>query len=203
MASRTEALIENTEPEEFDLSTVLESTVAAYDDAWPARQFVLRNNSTNSTVRGSPELIIQMLDKLADNAAEFSATGDVITISLDSDAKHVELADNAVEFSVAGDVITISLDSDAKHVVIGVTNPGPPLPENMRTQLFHSMVSVRSDDSGKHLGFGLYIAHLIAEGHGGSIVAENTDDGVSFIIRIPMHITTTDTEHHRSITHGE
>jgi dedicated sortase system histidine kinase len=175
-ASRTEALIENAEPEEFDLSTVLESTVAAYDDAWPERQFVLRNNSTNSTVRGSPELIIQMLDKLADNAVGFSATGDVITISL---------------------------DSDAKHVVIGVTNPGPPLPENMRTQLFHSMVSVRSDDSGKHLGFGLYIARLIAEGHGGSIAAENTDDGVSFIIRIPLHITTTDTEHHRSITHGE
>jgi len=175
-ASRTEELIENAEPEVFDIGAVLESTVAAYDDAWPERQFVLSNNSTDATVRGSPELIIQMLDKLADNAVEFSATGDVITISL---------------------------DSDANHVVIGVTNPGQPLPENMRTEIFHSMVSVRSDDSGKHLGFGLFIARLIAEGHGGSIAAENTDGGVSFIIRIPVHITTTDTEHLRSIAHGE
>lgn len=172
-ASRTEQLIENIEPEEFDIGTVLESTVAAYDDAWAERQFILRNNSTESTVRGSPELIIQMLDKLADNAVEFSATGDEITISL---------------------------DSEAEHVVIGVTNPGPPLPEKMCTQLFHSMVSVRSDDSGKHLGLGLYIARLIAEGHGGSISARNTDDGVSFVIRLPT--ATNQSEKHRSNTNG-
>jgi len=177
-ASRTEELIENAEPETFDVSTVLESTVAAYDDAWPERQFILRNDSAHSLVRGSPELIIQMLDKLADNAVEFSA---------------------------AGDVVTISIDSEPAHVVIAVTNPGQPLPENMRTQLFHSMVSVRSDDSGKHLGFGLYIARLIAEGHGGSIDAKNTSDGVSFIIRIPAYLadTTNQTDKHRSTTHGE
>lgn len=166
-ANRTEELIEHAEPEEFDISNVLESTVAAYAGAWPERQFVLRNNSTAATVHGSPELIIQMLDKLADNA---------------------------VEFSTPGDVITITLDADPQQVTIAVSNPGQPLPEKMRTQLFHSMVSVRSDDSGKHLGLGLYIARLIAEGHGGSIDAENTDDGVSFIIKVPTHAPTADRE---------
>jgi len=159
-ANRTEELIRNAEPEEFDISALLESIVAAYDDAWPERQFILRKKSTVSTLRGSPELIIQMLDKLADNA---------------------------VEFSTKGDAITISLDADSEHAVISVTNPGQPLPENMRTQLFHSMVSVRNDESGKHLGLGLYIARLIAEGHAGSIDAVNTDDGVSFIIRLPIN----------------
>jgi two-component system sensor histidine kinase ChvG len=166
-ANRTEELIEHTEPEEFDIGTVLESTVAAYAGAWPERQFDLRNSSTAATVHGSPELIIQMLDKLADNA---------------------------VEFSTPGDVITITLDADPQQVIIAVSNPGQPLPEKMRTQLFHSMVSVRRDDSGKHLGLGLYIARLIAEGHGGSIDAENTVEGVSFIIRIPTHAPTADQE---------
>jgi dedicated sortase system histidine kinase len=135
-ASRTEQLIENAEPEAFDISAVLESTVAAYSDAWPERKFVLRDNLRASTVHGSPELIIQMLDKLADNAVGFSAPGDAITISL---------------------------YSENEQAVITVTNPGRPLPENMRTQLFHSMVSLRGDDSGKHLGLGLYIARLIVE----------------------------------------
>ncbi|MGH8196168.1 MAG: ATP-binding protein, partial [Woeseiaceae bacterium] len=69
--------------------------------------------------------------------------------------------------------------------VIAVTNPGPPLPERMRSQLFDSMVSVRPDESGKHLGLGLYIARLIAVGHGGSIAALNVEGGVSFEVRLP------------------
>jgi dedicated sortase system histidine kinase len=166
-ANRTEELIEHAEPEEFDVGTVLEATVAAYADAWPERQFVFRNNTTAAIVHGSPELIIQMLDKLADNAVAFSAPDDVITITL---------------------------DAEPQQVIITVSNPGQPLPEKMRTQLFHSMVSVRSDDSGKHLGLGLYIARLIAEGHGGSIDAENTDEGVSFIIRVPKHAPTANHE---------
>jgi len=157
-ASRTEQLIQNAEPEAFDIGAVLESTVAAYSDAWPQRKFILRDDLTTPTVHGSPELIIQMMDKLADNAVGFSAPGDSITISI---------------------------CSENEQAVITVTNPGRPLPEKLRTQLFHSMVSLRSDDSGKHLGLGLYIARLIVEGHDGSISAENTDDGVSFIIRIP------------------
>ena len=55
----------------------------------------------------------------------------------------------------------------------------------MRSQLFDSMVSVRTGDD-KHLGLGLYVAKLIAEGHGGRISAENTDAGVRFLVTIPL-----------------
>ena len=158
-ASRTEELIEQVEPENFDLDKVLESTIAAYADAWPERQFSYNNRATDGTVFGSPELIIQMLDKLADNA---------------------------VEFSSAGDEIDVSLDGDPENVVLSIFNPGPPLPDNMRTQLFHSMVSVRHGDGKRHLGLGLYIARLIAEGHNGSISADNRDGGVVFTVRLPM-----------------
>jgi signal transduction histidine kinase len=47
------------------------------------------------------------------------------------------------------------------------------------------MVSVRSGDNSRHLGLGLYIARLIAEGHGGSIDAGNVDGGVVFTILLP------------------
>lgn len=157
-ASRTEELIENAEPEDFDVGDVLRSTIAAYADAWPERSFTFDNRADDATLYGSPELIIQMLDKLADNAVDFSAKGDEIKVSL---------------------------ENDDDIVVISIFNPGPPLPEKMRTQLFHSMVSVRRGSGKRHLGLGLYVARLIAEGHNGSITAENIDDGVMFVIRLP------------------
>jgi signal transduction histidine kinase len=48
------------------------------------------------------------------------------------------------------------------------------------------MVSVRADGSDRHLGLGLYVAKLIAEGHGGRITAENTDGGVRFSVVLPL-----------------
>ncbi len=161
-ASRTEELIENVEPEKFDLGKVLESTVAAYADVWPDRHFTFENLATDSSVFGSPELIIQMLDKLADNA---------------------------VDFSDEGDEIKVSLDSNDESVALSIFNPGPPLPDNMRTQLFHSMVSVRGGDGERHLGLGLYIARLIAEGHSGWISADNTNGGVVFTVNFPVVAT--------------
>ena len=150
--------MEHAEPEVFDLRAVLESTVRAYRDVYDRRRFDFDCEIDTASATGSPELIIQMLDKLVDNAADFSANDDLITIRLD---RH---------------------ETD---LVLSVQNPGPPLPERMRSQLFDSMVSVRSGDD-KHLGLGLYVARLIAEGHGGRITAENTDTGVRFSVTVPV-----------------
>ena len=157
-ASRVEELIAQAEPESFDLRAVLEATVSAYRDVYDNRDFEMDSTIDIATTRGSPELIIQMLDKLVDNAAEFSDDGDTITIGLHRDDTVLRLS---------------------------VSNPGPPLPERMRTQLFDSMVSLRPGDAGKHLGLGLYVAKLIAEGHGGQIDAQNIDGGVMFTVSLP------------------
>ncbi len=157
-ASRVEELMANVEPEIFDLATVLRSTVDAYRGVYADREFALGCGVETARLEGSPELIIQMLDKLVDNAVDFSGDGDTIEISLDG-------TDGAF--------------------VLTVMNPGPPLPEKMRTQLFDSMVSVRSAQEDRHLGLGLYVARLIATGHGGSITADNVEDGVVFKINLP------------------
>lgn len=159
-ASRVEELMEHAEPEVFDLARVLHSTTDAYRDAYNERNFEFDCGVDAAPVNGSPELLIQMLDKLVDNAVGFSQENDTVTIGLHA-------VDN--EFALS------------------VTNPGPPLPEKMRAQLFDSMVSMRSSKDSRHLGLGLYIARLIADGHGGVIDAENIDDGVCFTVTIPAN----------------
>jgi signal transduction histidine kinase len=96
-----------------------------------------------------------------------------------------KLVDNAVDFSKPGDTVTITVDSTDRDFMLTVTNPGPPLPEKMRTQLFDSMVSMRSGHSTRHLGLGLYIARLVASGHGGGISAANVQGGVAFKVTLP------------------
>lgn len=157
-ASRVEELMEHADPEVFDLRAVLQSTVAAYRDVYKNRGFAFDCDLENANVEGSPELLIQMLDKLVDNAVEFSAEDDSIELRL---------------------------DSQDGQFLLSVTNPGPPLPDKMRTQLFDSMVSVRGGESSRHLGLGLYVAKLIAEGHGGGITANNVDGGVRFEVQLP------------------
>jgi signal transduction histidine kinase len=156
-ASRVEELMRNAEPEIFDLHNVVVSMVAAYRDVYAKRHFVLETEPAIASMQGSPELIIQMLDKLIENAVDFSGDDDTISIGLGAGNGQLQLT---------------------------VSNPGPPLPERMRTQLFDSMVSVRNGDH-QHLGLGLYVARLIAEGHGGKIDAANIEHGVVFKVTLP------------------
>jgi len=158
-ANRVEESMANVEPELFDFRKALDSTVTAYRDVYKERSFDIDCDLTSLNTTGSPELLIQMLDKLVDNAVDFSNEGDTITIRLLARQGELELS---------------------------VTNPGPPLPDRMRTQMFDSMVSMRSGDNTRHLGLGLYVARLIAAGHGGRIDADNVDGGVMFRVVLPM-----------------
>ena len=156
-ANRTEELMENAEIVRFDLEAVLRSTTRAYRDAYPQHTITFAGTGDAVPYQGSPELLIQMLDKLVDNATSFAPPGSNVRLELTADE----------------DLITLAVE-----------NPGPPLPEKLKGQLFDSLVSVRSGDD-RHLGLGLYIARLVAEGHGGTITADDTDAGVRFEICLP------------------
>jgi signal transduction histidine kinase len=101
-----------------------------------------------------------------------------------------KIVDNSVDFSPALSRIDIHLVLTGSQVEIRIANQGPRLPEQMRDQIFQSMVSLRQiKGSGAHLGLGLYVARKIAEYHGGSIRAENRSGSVSgaaFIITLPL-----------------
>jgi two-component system sensor histidine kinase ChvG len=160
-ASRVEEAIGSAERGDFDLVAVLESAVAAYRTAFPGRAFATEMPAGRIMLHGAPDLIVQMLDKLIDNA---------------------------VDFSPAGDTISVRLRLEAAASIIEVENPGPPLPAHLRGRLFESLWQSRPDGDGRpHFGLGLYVVRLIAEFHGGEATAKSLPggSGVRVSVRLP------------------
>ena len=160
-ASRVEQSIQGSDMNAFDIVPVVKSGIDAYRDVYPQRQFHAKGFEGRCVIHGNPELLVQMLDKLVDNAVDFSPENSDINIELIKADGNLELR---------------------------INNTGSQLPDNMQAQLFDSMVSVRDNQSAKtHMGLGLYIVKLIAEAHGGRVTARNTEDGqgVDFIVTLP------------------
>lgn len=163
-ARRLEQMLQSAEREDFDLAQVVAGCVEGYRAAYPEQVFNARIPQGPIVVNGVPDLVAQLLDKLVSNAVDFHVPGSAIDLAL------------AVEHGSA---------------LLSISNEGPPLPQEMAGQLFRSMVSVRPhqrDAAEPHLGFGLYIARLIAEFHGGEVAAANRADGggVLVTVRLPM-----------------
>jgi two-component system, OmpR family, sensor histidine kinase ChvG len=150
-ATRVEEAIQNAERTQFDLVPVLASAVESYRIGFPQRSFAAELPTESIQIDGAPDLIVQMLDKLIDNA---------------------------VDFSPPGATITVRLRTEPDAAIIDVDNPGPTLSEDTREHLFESLwQSRRGGDSRPHFGLGLYIVRLIAEFHGGAARAENLPNG--------------------------
>jgi len=102
-----------------------------------------------------------------------------------------KLIDNAVDFSAPGGPVLVELRPDAAEARITVTNHGSPLPAGLKEQLFDSMVSGRTPglSSETHLGIGLYVARVIAEHHSGHMEIYNSEDnrGVSARVFLPLY----------------
>jgi len=161
-ASRLENTVNTVSLVDFDLSALLIDVVPVYQDLYPEVQFEFESIQEAIFIRGSQELVVQMLEKLISNAVDFHQT------------------DTAVE---------LSLKSDGDSSVLTVRNTGSQLPENMSEQLFQPMVSVRqstSPSSVPHLGLGLHIVKLVAEVHHGKVDCRNWQQGVEFFITLPI-----------------
>jgi len=159
-ATRVEEAIGGAERVTFDLVPVLGSAVAAYRGAFPGREFLAELPADPVSLNGAPDLIVQLLDKLIDNA---------------------------VDFSPAGARLTVRLRLEPQAAVIEVENPGPPLPLHVEGRLFESLWQSRPDgDSRPHFGLGLYIVRLIAEFHGGEAAARNLPDGTGVRISVRL-----------------
>src|SRR6056297_3518089 len=150
-AARLEQSLDHAEKESFDLADVCVQTTAAYQSLAP--DFRVRYQGPQQGVRyhGSPELLVQLLDKLVDNARDFTPQGGLIEISL---------------------------RRESQYLLLSVFNQGSALPEELAQDIFSPFVSVRSPGQEGHLGQGLLIARLIAEHHRGRIQAGNENGGV-------------------------
>ena len=165
-AARLEQSISAAEIKALQLDELVGHCVEGYRSAWPAVRFELSTELSSPgaplTVAAAPELVVQLLDKLIDNAVDFTPADQPVRVALSARDDTVELA---------------------------VSNAGPPLPAAIEAHLFDSMVAQRErGEAGDiHMGLGLYIARLIMDFHGGSISAENSaaPPGVTFRARFP------------------
>ncbi len=149
------------EPKEtINISKELKEYIESYKIMHPDKILQLELPKGDYFIRGSSWLVEQMLDKILDNAVDFSQKDSPINIILEPH-----------EYSIN----------------ISITNQGPKLTEHMKEQLFDYLISVR-DASNKtpHLGLGLYIAKLIAEFHHGHISAKNLKSGSGVIVTITI-----------------
>jgi dedicated sortase system histidine kinase len=161
-AARVEESIKQSDRVNFDLRELLVSAVAAYRDGFPATQFALQTPEDPCFARGAPDLMVQLLDKLIENA---------------------------VDFCPKDGTVTVRLERVQANFCLQVANDGPLIPEALMGRLFESLFEQREGGDDKpHFGLGLYIVRLIAEFHGGTAVAANRDDGsgVVFTIMLPL-----------------
>jgi signal transduction histidine kinase len=159
-ASRTEEAIEHADRHAFDLKALIDSMTASYQSAFPERHFTRVLPHGACGFNGAPELIVQLLDKLVDNA---------------------------VDFSPRDGLIELALECEERQVRISVSNDGPPLPPHASERLFESMFEYRQgSDSKPHFGLGLYIVRLIAEFHGGRASAESRTDASGAVFRVVL-----------------
>jgi len=171
-ATRLEQMLATTEKVEFDLKTVISGCVAGYRQVYTDYTFTVNAELTELPFNGSPEHIVQLLDKVINNAVEFSQDK----------------------------IITVALTQRNEYAELRVSNNGTLLPEQLSESLFDSMVSLRNAYTAKarqndvqaqpHLGLGLYIARLICQFHQGEISAHNNNspEGVTIKVVLPTRV---------------
>jgi two-component system sensor histidine kinase ChvG len=162
-ATRLEQSIQSNESEPFDLQKVINGCMQGYQLTYPKQLFTLDIHQGELPMLGAPEFIAQLLDKLINNA---------------------------LEFSEANTAIEVSLEKHESKAVLTVGNTGSLLPEGLTEHIFDSMVSVRSQQMQQqpHLGLGLYIVRLVCDYHKGSVTARNNtqSNGVTFTVSLPL-----------------
>jgi two-component system, OmpR family, sensor histidine kinase ChvG len=89
-----------------------------------------------------------------------------------------KLKDNALDFSINKSEIVFELKQLKDKVELSVINHGSEIPEDVLGSLFAGMISSRPfEDDKPHLGIGLFIANRIAQQHQGELKIANLDNG--------------------------
>jgi signal transduction histidine kinase len=152
--SQLKYTLEQTPKQDFDLTELVAELAESYKSFIP----ILTTNMEHKPlmINGSAELVAQMIDKLMDNAKDFTR--------------------------VNGSIV-ISVIKNKDHILLKIFNTDSQLPEK-DINIFDSLVSFRNNQNNKsiHLGLGLHLVQLISRFHQATIHAENAQSpkGVVF-----------------------
>jgi len=135
----------------------------------------LQNVAANALHVGIDGVVFQGPDEpLIARADEYSLE-DVVT--------HV--LRNAERYRLPGSPITITLEGSDTSAVVAIRNQGPQVAPDMLAKIFEYGVSDQPESGAEgNRGQGLFVARTYMAKMGGTIVAQNQADGVSFILNL-------------------
>ncbi len=151
----------------FDIAALLSEYVKNSQLKHPEAKLRYQGVGSAVFVLGNDLRMVQLLDKLKDNALDFALENTEIVFQLDI--------------------------NQGDKVIVRVKNEGEVISQEQLDILFQGMVSHRSEKSDTpHLGIGLYVAFQIAKFHQGLLKIANRRDkqGVEVVLILPMVITT-------------
>ncbi|MGH7704104.1 MAG: sensor histidine kinase [Gemmatimonadales bacterium] len=162
VAQRFERIGHVTKREPIGLGALAEKVAAYFRPRLPqhANPIVLRVEAAGSgpAVLGDPILLEWALESLVKNAID-ALQGQRGTI-------------------------TLRVGIEEPYAAIRVSDDGPGVAKELRRTLFEPGTSTKSGG----WGIGLALSRRVVEdGHGGELLLESTDQGASFLVRIPMH----------------
>jgi PAS domain S-box-containing protein len=147
---------------EVALANVIDTSISAMRGVAQSKAIVLSPCSTDITLIGDKDRLIQVL---------------------------VNLLSNAIKFSPENSTITITAEIDEDKARVCVKDEGRGVPEEFRQSIFERFQQVASADATESggSGLGLAIGKMIIEGHGGVIgVSSNDGPGSTFWFSIPL-----------------
>ena len=97
------------------------------------------------------------------------------------------LIGNALAHGDPDKPVTVTAGAEALHVWVQVHNDGPPIPQELQSELFNPFrMGERSSRSPAGLGLGLYISNEVIRRHGGQIEIRSTAaEGTTFRVVLP------------------
>ena len=99
------------------------------------------------------------------------------------------LLGNALKFTPNGGTVTLAAREDATEIEISVTDNGPGVPEDKRSEIFERFSQLKTNDR-RGLGLGLFISKWIVEAHNGRIrVASEVGKGSTFSFTLPVSLS--------------
>lgn len=150
------------ETETFDIAALLDEYVSNSRRKHHDADLQYHGINRGVFVEGNDIRMVQLLDKIKDNALDFATPETGIVFELDI--------------------------SQGDRAIIYIKNEGDSIPQQQLDMLFQGMVSHRSVKTGMpHLGIGLYVAHKIAQFHQGQLKIANRRDkqGVEVVLVLP------------------